>query len=88
MLTQGKYVIDTPYLQETKVEGFKNAIEKKIFVQQEDFTLQAPFERAWYPTTEKQLKTKLGRLQLCEFRGKRQVCRVMNFKRITAYQLD
>ena len=39
LLTQGKYVIDTPYLQETKVEGFKNAIEKKIFVQQEDFTL-------------------------------------------------
>ena len=85
---QGKYVIDTPYLQENKVEGYKNAIEKKMILHPEDFTLEGPFERAWYPTTEKLLKTKLGKLHLCQFKGKKQVCRVMNFKRITAYQLD
>lgn len=29
----GKYVIDTPYLQENKVEAFRHAIEKKIMIQ-------------------------------------------------------
>lgn len=83
------FVFETPYMHEDKVETYRTALESKIMVKPSEFTLKEAFERAWYPTSEKFLKSKLGRISLCDFAGSdSHICRVMKFERITSYQLE
>lgn len=41
-------VIDTPYLIENKIETYRVALEKKIIVKPDEFSIEQPFERDWY----------------------------------------
>ena len=45
--------------------------------------------KPWYSSERKFLKTKLGRLYHCKLRGSDgSVCRVMNYDRISTYQIE
>ena len=82
-------LIDTPFLNTEKVESVREALEKKVILDSDQFDLLSPFQSEWYPNNEKFLKTKLGKLFYCSYGTKRKhLCRVMQFQRITTYQLD
>ena len=58
----------------------------------DQFTKGDPFTRPWYPADRKFLKSKLGALFHCTVCNgsdeKEVICRVMNYDRISTYQIE
>lgn len=70
----------TPMYQDSQIEGVREALERKLIVRESDFTFKEPFTKSQ--------KGKLGQLFYCNCQQKTQVCRVMDFDRITSYQME
>ncbi len=48
-----------------------------------------PYVKAWYPVKTKFRKKKLGSFFHCQFKGQYEcLCRVMNYDRISSYQIE
>ena len=62
------FIIDTPYLNEEKVDQYRQALTEKISVEPDQFEIENQFEKEWYPNNSKYLKGKLGKLSFCSFK--------------------
>jgi len=68
----------------------REQIEKSLVLQSGDTIIKgAPFEKGWYPNEKKFLKSKLGQIYECTYDGRSDLlCRVMNYDRISSYQIE
>ena len=58
-------------------------------IKESQFSKGDAFTRPWYPSEKKFLKSKLGSLFHCTFKEETEgLCRVMNYDRISAYQIE
>lgn len=85
-----KYVFTLKQVQDSQIEGIRAALEIKLMIKESDFKLLEPFSKPWYTSSEKSCKNKLGKLYSCQFKNesKKYVCRVMDMKRVTSYQME
>jgi hypothetical protein len=63
-------------------------LERKLRIQENEFVLLGEFAKPWYTSTLMTRKNKLGQLYLCKFREQSCICRVLDFDRITSYQME
>ena len=72
------------------VQQERNKLENSLNVKEGQFGRGEQFERPWYSKERKFRKTKLGSLHHCTFKDIESgvLCRVMNYDRISSYQIE
>ncbi len=74
---------------ELNVEQEQKRLENILKLNPKNVTRKEEFVKPWYLAGEKARKTKLGSLYHCQLKDKADfVCRVINCKRISEYQID
>lgn len=71
-------------------EKIQNAIASMLTItNKKELVKSAPFTKPWYPADEKHRKSKLGSIYECSLKQESDlVCRVINFDRISSYQVE
>lgn len=74
---------------DTAVQQERQKLEEKLNLKESQFVKGDPFTKPWYPFERKFLKQKLGSLYHCTIKEEDDgLCRVMNYDRISSYQIE
>lgn len=89
-LIDSKYVFPMANVPDSQIDTIRVALERKLTVTESDFKLLEPFSLEWYTSSKQTCKNKLGQLYLCQYKTdtKVYVCRVLDLKRVTSYQME
>jgi len=74
---------------DTAIQQERSKLEEKLNLKESQFVKGDPFTKPWYPFERKFLKQKLGSLYHCTIKEEDDgLCRVMNYDRISSYQIE